>query len=44
MSHENMSEFVSFPLSGLTLVIRLRNVDFRSHRNTLVFFDKKCQI
>ena len=33
MSHGlmEMSNFVSFPLFGLTLVIKLRNFDFESH-------------
>ena len=30
MSHEKMSDFVSFPLFGLTLVIKLKNFDFKS--------------
>ena len=41
MSHGKMSDFVSFPLFGFTLVIKLRNFDFESHWNTLIFFDKK---
>ena len=36
-----MSDFVSFPLFGFNVVIKLRNVDFESHWNTLIFFDKK---
>ena len=28
MSHGKMSDFVSFPLFGFTLVIKLRNFDF----------------
>ena len=36
-----MHDFVSFPLFGFTLVIKLRNFDFKSHGNTLIFFDKK---
>ena len=31
MSHGKMSDFVSFPLSGVTLVIKLRNCDFEGH-------------
>ena len=31
MSHEKMPGFVSFPLFGLTLVIKLRNIDFKSY-------------
>ena len=37
MSHGKMPDFVSFPLPGITLVIKLRNFDFESHRNTLIF-------
>ena len=36
-----MFNFVSFPLIGLILVIKLRNVIFKSHLNTLIFFDQK---
>ena len=36
-----MSDFVSFPLFGLTLVIKLRSFDIESHWNTLICFDKK---
>ena len=39
-SYEEMSDFVSFPLFGFTVIIKLRNFDFESHRNTLIF----CQI
>ena len=31
MSHGKMSDFVSFPLFGFSLVIKLRNVDFKGH-------------
>ena len=31
MSHGKMSDFVSFPWCGFTLVIQLRNFDFESH-------------
>ena len=31
MSHGKMSDFVSFPLFGFTLVIKLRNFDSESH-------------
>ena len=41
ISHGKMSDFVSFPLFGLTLVIKLINFDFQSHWSTLIFFDKK---
>ena len=34
-------DFVSFSLFEFTLVIKLRNFDFKSHWNTLIFFDKK---
>ena len=42
--HGKMSDFVSFPLLGFTLVIKLRNFDFESHWNTLMFFDKKNDV
>ena len=35
-----MSDFVSFPLFGFTLVIKLGNLNFESHWNTLMFFDE----
>ena len=31
MSHGKMSDFVSFPLLGFTLVIKLTNFDFEGH-------------
>ena len=31
MSQGKMSDFVSFPLFGFTLVIKLKNFDFESH-------------
>ena len=31
MSHEQISDFVSFPLFGFTLVIEVRKVEFESH-------------
>ena len=40
MLYEKMSDFVSFPLFGFTLVIKLRNFNFESHWNTLRFFDQ----
>ena len=39
MSHGKMSDFVSFLLFGYTLAIKLRNFDFESHWNTLIFSD-----
>ena len=44
MSHGKMFDFVSVPLFGFTLVIKPRNSDFKSHANTLMFFDKKNSI
>ena len=41
MSHEKMSDFISFPLFGFTLVIKLKNFDFERHWKTLNFFVKK---
>ena len=31
MSYGKMPDFVSFPLLGFTLAIKLRNFDFESH-------------
>ena len=31
MSHGKMSDFVSCPLFGFTLVMKLRKFDFKSH-------------
>ena len=31
MSHGKISDFVSFPLLGFTLVIKLRSFEFESH-------------
>ena len=31
MSHGKMSDFVSVPLFGFNLVIKLRNFDFENH-------------
>ena len=36
-----MSDFVSFLLFLCTFAIKLRNFDFESHWNTLIFFDRK---
>ena len=36
-----MSDLVPFQLFAFALVIKVRNFDFKSHRNTLIFFDKK---
>ena len=40
ISHEKMSDFVSLSSFGFTLGIKLRNFDFESHWNTLIFFDQ----
>ena len=37
ISHGKMSNFVSIPLFGYALVIKLRNFDFKVHWNTLMF-------
>ena len=37
MSHVKMSDFVSLLLFGYTLAIKLRNFDFESHWNALIF-------
>ena len=31
MSHGKISDFISLPFFGFTLVIKLRNFDFESH-------------
>ena len=41
MSHGKMSDFVSFPLFGFTLVTKQRNCDFEVHQNILMIFDQK---
>ena len=41
MSHRKMSDFVSFPLLYFTFVIKLRNVNFKGHKSTLIILDKK---
>ena len=40
ISHGKMSDFVSFPLFGFTLVIKLRNFDFEGHQSTVILSDK----
>ena len=40
MFHEKIADFVSFPLFVFNLVIKLRNFEYESRRNTLTFFDK----
>ena len=39
-----MYDFVSFPLFGLILIIKLKNVAFGSHWKTLIFFDKNNMV
>ena len=39
-----MSDFVSFLLLGFILVIKLRNFDFESYRNTFNIFDKNNDV
>ena len=41
MSRGKISDFLPFLLFGFTLVIKLRNFNFESHLNTLIFLDKK---
>ena len=41
MPHRKMSDFVSFPLFGFTLVIKSRNLGFEYRLNTLIYFGKK---
>ena len=44
VSLKKMSDFVSLPLFGFTLVIKLRNFDFDGHLNALIFFDKTMSV
>ena len=44
MFHRKISNFVTFPLFGFTLVIKLRYFDFKSRWNTVMFFDKKKDV
>ena len=44
MSELDMSVLVLMLLFGFTLVIKLRNLDFESHWNALIFFDKKDSV
>ena len=39
ISHGKITDFVSIPLLGFTIVIKLRNFDFENHWNILIFFD-----
>ena len=39
-----MSDFVSFPLFRVTLVMKLRNLNFKVRENTLIFFDKENDV
>ena len=41
MSHGKIFGFYSFPLFGFNFVKKLKNLNFESHWNTLIFFDKK---
>ena len=41
MSHGKMSNFVSIPLFGFTLVIKLGNFQFERQWNILIFFDEE---
>ena len=41
MFYGKMPDFVLFPCFSFTLVIKLRNFDFKSHYNTLIFSGKK---
>ena len=44
ISHGKMSDFVSFPLFRVTLVMKLRNLNFKVRENTLMFFDKENDV
>ena len=44
MSHEKISDFVSFSLFRFTLVINLIDFDFESHLNTLIVLEIKNDV
>ena len=44
MSNGKMYDFLSFPLVGFTLVVKLRNFDFESQGNTLIYFLSKNDV
>ena len=44
ISYGKMSDFVSFPLFRVTLVMKLRNLNFKVRENTLIFFDKENDV
>ena len=44
ISHGKMSDFVSFPLFWFTLVMNMKNFNFESHWNTLIFLTKKDMV
>ena len=44
MSHEKLSDFVSSPLIVFPLVTKLKNFNFESHLNTLIFFIKENDV
>ena len=41
ISHRKMSDFISFSLFGFTLVVKLRNFNFKSHWDILIFLTEK---
>ena len=41
ISRRKISDFVSVPLFALTFVMKLKDFGFKSHLNTLLFFDQK---
>ena len=46
LSHGKIPDFVSYSLLGFTLAIKLRNFDFESLWNTLIFYfdQSKCNV
>ena len=44
MSHEKISDFVSFSLFRFTLVINLTDFDLESHLNTLIVLEIKNDV
>ena len=41
MSYGTLSDFVSFPFFGFTLVINSKSFNFQSDQSTFIFFDYK---
>ena len=44
ISHEKVSDIVSFSFFRFTFVIKQKNFDFTGHQNTSIFSDKKNDV